>query len=116
LTSGIYKATASTPSLLLMYGQMVTMVSVDESSRNNAVVLVSPPAIVTASLILASLNDVLVRSSGIHFATALTPFLFGTYGWMKFRICRTHKFNWQIFYLTLEAPFRDIDTECMQGT
>jgi len=23
---------------------------------------------------------------------------------------------WQIFYLALEAPFRDIDTECMQGT
>jgi len=59
LTSGIYKATASTPSLLLMYGQMVTMVSVDESSRNNAVVLVSPPTIVTASLILASLTKFL---------------------------------------------------------
>jgi len=59
LTSGIYEATASTPSLLLMYGQMVTMVSVDESSRNNAVVLVSPPTIVTASLILASLTKFL---------------------------------------------------------
>lgn len=59
MTSGIYKATASTPSLLLMYGQMVTMVSVDESSRNNAVVLVSPPTIVTASLILASLTKFL---------------------------------------------------------
>jgi len=37
----------------------VTMVSVDESSRNNAVVLVSPPSIVTVSLILASLTKFL---------------------------------------------------------
>ena len=64
--------------MLVFCALPVAMVSVDGSSKNNAVVLVTHPTIVTASLISASLNEVLVQTSGIYIPTALTTFLFRT--------------------------------------